>query len=185
MTLTTGAGNLGLGPPAGGGSVHRFSSAPQDWIAGNASGVFARLMNAVGRPDLASDPDLVDGTKRYLREDDLDEAIVAWTTTRSTRDVVTELSGAGVPASDVYDAARIVSDEHYLARGMIQPFKVDVEDGSSEEVRFPGVVPQFDGQATKVGWLGPDLGADTEPVLGRMLGLTPDRLNALRTAGVI
>lgn len=154
-------------------------------IAGNASGVFARLMNAVGRPDLASDPDLVDGTKRYLREDDLDEAIVAWTTTRSTRDVVTELSDAGVPASDVYDAPRIVSDEHYLARGMIQPFKVDVEDGSSEEVRFPGVVPQFDGQATKVGWLGPDLGADTEPVLGRMLGLTPDRLNALRTAGVI
>ena len=154
-------------------------------IAGNASAVFARLMNAVGRPDLASDADLVDGTKRYLREDDLDEAIVAWTTTRTTKEVVSLLSDAGVPVSEVYDAARIVSDEHYLARGMIQPFKVDVEDGTPEEVRFPGVVPQFDGQATEIGWLGPDLGAHTEPVLGRMLGLTPDRLHALRTAGVI
>ncbi|MFC0449313.1 CaiB/BaiF CoA transferase family protein [Rhodococcus jostii] len=154
-------------------------------IAGNASGVFIRLMNSVGRPDLATDPDLVDGTKRYLREVELDEAIVSWTTTKSTKEVVAELSDAGIPVSEVFDAARIVSDEHYLARGMVRSFAVDVADGHPEKVRFPGVVPQFDGEATEVGWLGPDLGADTESVLSRKLGLTPDRLHALRTAGVI
>ena len=154
-------------------------------IAGNASAVFSRLMAAVGRPDLANDPELVDGTKRYLREGELDDAIHAWTTGKPTSDVVAELATAGVPASEVYDAARIVSDEHYLARGMIRPMKVEVEDGQPEVVRFPGVVPQFDGNPTEIGWLGPDLGADTEHVLRQVLGLAPERLIALRTAGVI
>lgn len=154
-------------------------------IAGNASGVFTRLMCAVGRPDLAEDPDLMDGTRRYLREKELDEAILAWTTIRPTTEVVAVLAEAGVPTSEIYDASRIVEDAHYLDRDMIQPFEVEVGEGCSEEVRFPGVVPRFDGQSTQIGWLGPDLGADTAPVLERMLGLTPEHMDELRTSGVI
>jgi formyl-CoA transferase len=154
-------------------------------IGGNASGVFTRLMDTACRPDLARDPDLIDGAQRYLRETELDEAIKEWTTQRTTAQVVAELASAGVPASEVYDAARIIADEHYLARGMIRPMKVKVEGEHTEEIRFPGAVPQFDGHPTEIKWLGPDLGVDTEPVLTQVLGLAPERLHELRDAGVI
>jgi formyl-CoA transferase len=79
-------------------------------IAGNSSGVFGRLMTAIGRPDLAADPELADGDKRFDRESELDAAIVSWTSTRPTLDVVAELGAAGVPVGEVYDAQQIAND---------------------------------------------------------------------------
>lgn len=154
-------------------------------IAGNSSSVFERLMTAVDRPDLAEDSDLADGVGRFEREAELDGAISAWTGSRPTSVVVGELGAAGVPVGEVFDAAQIAEDEHYLARGMVQPLKVCVEPGSTEEVRFPGVVPRFGDTATVVKWAGPDLGEHTDDVLGRSLGLTEEQLDDLRARKVI
>jgi formyl-CoA transferase len=154
-------------------------------IAGNSSGVFGRLMTAIGRPDLAADPELADGDKRFDREGELDAAIVSWTSTRPTLDVVAELGAAGVPVGEVYDAQQIANDEHFIARGMVQSLKVSVEDGTTEEIRFPGVVPRFDGAATPVRSPGPDLGQHTDSVLGGTLGLSESDIDGLRARKVI
>lgn len=154
-------------------------------IAGNSSSVFGRLMTAVGRADLAADPDLADGDRRFQREAELDEAISSWTSARLTSVVVDELGAAGVPVGEVFDAGQIAEDEHFVARGMVQPLKVSVEQGSTEEVRFPGVVPRFGDTATAVKWAGPDLGEHTDDVLGRTLGLTEEQLDDLRARKVI
>ncbi|HEY5854359.1 MAG TPA: CoA transferase [Aldersonia sp.] len=174
------AGNLpGVVPsgiyPCDGGSV---------MIAGNSSGVFGRLMTAVGRPDLAADPDLADGDNRFLREQELDAAIAAWTSRHAPKDAVEILGAAGIPVGEVYDAAQIAADEHFAARGMLQSVKVGI-DGEPEEVRFPGVVPQLDGEATQIRWVGPDLGEHTDGVLGRVLGLTDAQLDDYRARKVI
>lgn len=154
-------------------------------IAGNSSSVFGRLMTAVGRADLAADPELADGDKRFAREAELDGAISDWTSVRPTAVVVDELGAAGIPVGEVFDAAQIAEDEHFVSRGMVQPLKVSVEQGSTEEVRFPGVVPRFGGEPTAVKWAGPDLGEHTDDVLGRMLGLTEEQLDDLRARKVI
>lgn len=154
-------------------------------IAGNSSSVFGRLMTAVGRADLAADPELANGDKRFAREAELDGAISDWTSVRPTAVVVDELGAAGIPVGEVFDAAQIAEDEHFVSRGMVQPLKVSVEQGSTEEVRFPGVVPRFGDEPTAVKWAGPDLGEHTDDVLGRMLGLTEEQLDDLRARKVI
>ncbi|MFD7293896.1 CaiB/BaiF CoA transferase family protein [Streptomyces sp. NPDC059897] len=153
-------------------------------IAGNASGVFARLMTLVGRPDLGADPALADGSARDAREPELNGAIREWTAQRTVARAVDELSEAGVPAGPVYDAEDITRDPHYAARGMLNPLKVDI-DGEEEEIRFPGVVPKLPGAPGETRWAGPALGAHTEEVLGSLLGYDAARIAGLRERKVI
>jgi len=153
-------------------------------IAGNSSGVFGRLMTAIGRQDLADDPTLSDGEGRSRREAELDAAISAWTSQHSATEAVQILGAAGVPIGEVYDAAQIAADEHFAARGMLQALKVPIDD-APEEIRFPGVVPQFDGAPTQIRWAGPELGEHTEDVLTRVAGLSNEQLDNYRARGVI
>ncbi|WP_026535027.1 CaiB/BaiF CoA transferase family protein [Arthrobacter sp. H14] len=133
-------------------------------IGGNSNSVFVRLMNAIGRLDLAEDESLLGTEARGAREEELNDAISRWTSERSLAVVLKELETAGVPAAPVYDAPSIAEDQHYLARGMIQTHKVMVED-SLEDIRFPGVVPKIPGHEGSVRWVGPELGEHTEEVL--------------------
>ncbi|MCK9869078.1 CoA transferase [Nocardiopsis dassonvillei] len=153
-------------------------------IAGNSSAVFGRLMEAVGRPDLASDPALADGQARGLREEELNAVIGDWTRRRTAPEAVDLLNDAGVPAGPVYDASGIARDEHYRARGMHRTMSVRVED-SPEDVRFPGVVPRVPAAPGDVRWVGPDLGEHTDEVLKDLLGLPSERIDSLRTNGVV
>lgn len=56
------------------------------------------LATAMGHPDMASDPDLTETAGRRAREDDIDAAIVTWTSAREAADVEAVLQSAGVPA---------------------------------------------------------------------------------------
>jgi len=151
-------------------------------IGGNANAVFARLMAAIGRDDLATDPALADGPGRAARAEELDAAITTWTCEHTLEEVLRILETAGVPVGPVYDAATIVKDPHYQARGMLQAHQVAI-DGAPETVRFPGVVPKLPGTAETVQGVGPELGAHTEEVLGGLLGFSATRIDQLRAQG--
>jgi len=175
------AGNLPGVVPSG---VYPTSDGQSVMIAGNSSGAFGRLMTAVGRADLATDPSLADGDARYAREVELDEAIITWTSRHTAPEAVEILGAAGVPVGPVYDAAAIAEDPHFRARDMLRPLKVRVED-EPEEIRFPGVVPRVPGAPGDVRWAGPELGEHTDDVLGRVLGLDRARIADLHERGVV
>jgi crotonobetainyl-CoA:carnitine CoA-transferase CaiB-like acyl-CoA transferase len=175
------AGNLPGVVPSG---VYPTSDGQSVMIAGNSSGAFGRLMTAIGRADLASDPTLADGDARYAREAELDGSITGWTSRHTAPEAVEILGAAGVPAGPVYDAAAIAEDPHFQARDMLRPLKVRVED-EPEEIRFPGVVPRLPGAAGDVRWAGPELGEHTDDVLSRVLGLDRTGIAALRERGVV
>lgn len=152
-------------------------------IGGNADAVFARLMAVVGRDDLAADPELSDARGRSARARELDDVISTWTAGHAAQEVLRALVEAGVPASEVYDAADIAADPHYRARGMVREFVV--QDGDGERViRFPGVVPALPSAPGRVNTLGPELGQDTDDVLTR-LGISQQRVAALRARGIV
>jgi formyl-CoA transferase len=132
-------------------------------IAGNGDSIFARLMRATGRPDLAADPGLASNAGRWARRDELDVAIEAWTETLTRDEVLTALDAAAVPAGPIYTAADICADEQFRARGMVQSLPVD-----GVEVGFPGIVPVLGGSSLPVRSPGPDLGAHTREVLMEM-----------------
>jgi formyl-CoA transferase len=123
-------------------------------IAGNGDSIFKRLMQTIGRDDLAADPGLADNAGRVAHVEALDQAIEAWTLVRPVAEVLATLGAARVPAGKVYTARDIAEDPHYRARGML--LRQHTRDGHDIEV--PGVVPKLMGTP---GWHGAFVGPRT------------------------
>ncbi len=138
-------------------------------IAGNSDLIFARLMRAIGRADLAANPDYATNADRCARRTALDEAIAAWTRTRPAVTAQDELDAADVPCSRLYDIADCAADPHFRARGAVQ----DIEDPLIGPTLHPGPAIRLDGDAptSVVRWTGPAAGAHTAYVLRDLLGL--------------
>ncbi|CAH2901929.1 CaiB/BaiF CoA transferase family protein [Paraburkholderia strydomiana] len=149
-------------------------------IAGNSDPIFRRLMQAIGRADLADDPALAhnDGRARHCAM--LDEAIAAWTSHHSTNDVLAALERAEVPAGRIYSVADIVSDPHYQARDML--LQAQLPGGAS--VKMPGIVPKLSDTPGEVRWQGPTLGEHTGSVLSE-LGFATEEIERLRREGAV
>jgi formyl-CoA transferase len=149
-------------------------------VAGNGDSIFKRLMQAIGRPELAEAPDLASNAGRVARVAELDAAIEAWSGTRTVAEVLAILGEAKVPAGKVYTARDIAEDPHYRARDMI--LAQQTRDGY--EVEVPGVVPKLMGTPGSVRSPAPRLGEDTDAVL-RDLGLSDSQIAALREMKVV
>jgi formyl-CoA transferase len=133
-------------------------------IGGNGDSIFKRLMQAVGRADLAADPGLGDNAQRAARVDELDAAITAWTVQRQVAEVVATLQAVSVPAGRIYTVADIATDPHFLARGMIQT--VTSADGLTLTV--PGIVPKLSATPGAIRSPAPTLGQHQAQVLGTL-----------------
>jgi formyl-CoA transferase len=149
-------------------------------VAGNGDSIFKRLMTAIGRDDLGTDPALADNAGRVLRVAELDAAIGAWTQRHTTADVLAVLGEARVPAGRAYTAKDIVEDPHYRARDMI--LRQATRDGY--EVDVPGIVPKLLGTPGTVRTSAPKLGDDTDAVL-REIGYSTQDIAALRGRKVV
>jgi formyl-CoA transferase len=154
-------------------------------IAGNGDAIFKRLMAAIGRPDLESDPELADNAGRARHQEMLDEVIAEWTAGRALEEVMRVMLEADVPAGPIYDPADIARDLHFEARDMLVPFEVQVQPGTTERVRFPGIVPKLQRSPGELRWTGPQLGEHNDEIYGGLLGLTPELLGELRRRGVV
>ena len=154
-------------------------------IGGNADGVFKRLMQAIGRQDLAEGPRFADNPGRTRYQEFLDGIISGWTSQHTLDEVMGAMIKAGVPAGPIYDAADIINDPHFSARAMLEDHEVSIEPGARAIVRFPGIVPKLSETPGETHWLGPTLGAHNEEVYGQLLGFTPERLEQLKQGGVI
>lgn len=149
-------------------------------VAGNGDGIFKRLMGAIGRDDLASDPRLASNDGRVAHVEEIDGVITEWTRRHSLDEVTAALDAAEVPNGRIYSVADIVSDPQYLARDMILPSTLP--DGTP--VKLPGIVPKLSDTPGAVNWLGPQLGEHTGPVLAG-LGYAPEEIDALVASGAV
>ena len=108
-------------------------------IAGNGDSIFKRLMQAVGRPDMADDPSLSDNSGRVARIVEIEDAIENWTRHLKVTEVLDLLAAAQVPSGRVYTARDIAEDPHYMARDML--LTQQTRDGKMFTV--PGIVPKL------------------------------------------
>ncbi len=138
-------------------------------IAGNSDLIFARLAAAIGRPELAADPDYATNVLRCAHRDALDAAIAAWTRTLAAATAETILEAAEVPCSRLYDIADCAADPHFRARGSV----LEVADPLIGPTLHPGPAIRLDGEAPEavLRWPGPAVGAHTDYVLHELLGL--------------
>ena len=149
-------------------------------IAGNSDPIFKRLMQTIGRADLAEDSEFAHNDGRAAQSDMLDGAISAWSSALPIDDVLKALEAAEVPAGRIYNVADIVADPHYQARGMI--LDADLPGGAT--VKMPGIVPKLSETPGSVNWQGPALGQHTDSVLGE-LGMSAADIAQLKHSGVV
>jgi formyl-CoA transferase len=149
-------------------------------IAGNGDSIFKRLMQAIGRNDLAEDPALARNEGRVQHNDLIDQAISDWTGRHDIDHVLNVLEAAAVPSSRVFTVADIYQDPHYRARHMIEQFTLP--DGAP--IDLPGVVPKLSETPGQTRWVGPELGQHTAEILAT-LGRTPEQIALLKQRGVI
>jgi succinyl-CoA---D-citramalate CoA-transferase len=149
-------------------------------IGANADSIFKRMMNAIGRSDLADDPALAHNDGRVARTGEIEKVIGDWVAGHDLDRVLEVLEKADVPSGKIYDIADIARDAHYAAREMIGSYRL--KDGKS--LKLPGVVPKLSETPGETKWVGPALGEHTAEVLSA-LGYGVEQQRELRKRGVI
>ena len=150
-------------------------------IACTSDKIFARLAEAMARPDLAADDRWGRLAARERDRAAVDAKVGAWTSDLTRDEALETCATFEVPCGPVYAIDEIFQDPHYAARGNI----AFVNDLRAGEVAVPAPVPYLHGTPGRIDHLGPALGADTETVYARLLGLGPDEIATLRSKGVV
>ncbi|MCZ4563345.1 CoA transferase [Rhodococcus sp. IEGM 1401] len=150
-------------------------------VAANQDSVYARLVTAMGRADLVSDPRYVDHASRGVNMEELDDLISAWTADLGTDEVLDILHEAGVPAGRIYTARDMFDDPHFAARDAI----VRLAHPDFGEIPMAGVVPKLSDSPGAVRHAGPELGEHNSDIYGSLLGLTEAERAALVDRGII
>ncbi|CUI04250.1 CaiB/BaiF CoA transferase family protein [Massilia antarctica] len=149
-------------------------------IAGNGDAIFKRLMLAMGRIDMAGDPQLARNDGRVPRSAEIDDAIQAWCATQSIASALATLQAADVPAGKIYSVRDMMSDPQFLARDMFEQHHF--ADGTP--VKLPAITPKLSATPGQTRWLGPTLGEHTDDILAS-LGYDAAAIAALRQAKVL
>ncbi|HWW55828.1 MAG TPA: CoA transferase [Sphingopyxis sp.] len=151
-------------------NVYRCSDG--DYLIGaNQNSVFLRLCEAMGRPELASDPRYACHTARGERQDELDAIVEEWTLRHTVAEVEDAMIAHAVPAGRIYDAEDMLSDPHFAAREAI----VTVEDPELGPTPMQGVFPKLSRTPASIRRLAPRVvGQDTAEILERWLGVAAD-----------
>ena len=148
-------------------------------VAGNGDSIFKRLMNLIGRADLANDPALENNDGRVARVAELDQAIGVWAQTMTTDQALELLDTVAVPAGKIYTVADIASDPHYKARGNVE--HIHMRDGTRLDV--PSVLPKLSRTPGSIKTLAPDIGENTDEIL-QSIGLTEAQVASLKERGI-
>ncbi len=148
-------------------------------IAANADAVFARLVVAMDRPDLAEP--YAGHAQRAARQAELDAEVARWTATLTADAALAALEAHSIPAGLINTAPDLAVDDHIAARDMI----LRLAAGFERAVPMNGIVPKLSRTPGRVRSVGPALGEHTDQVLREVLGRDDATIDALRAEGVI
>lgn len=150
-------------------------------IGGNGDTVYARLCEAMGRPELARDPRFIDHAARGRNQGELDAIIADWTRGWPLDGLLAHLEAAGVPAGRIFRAPDMLEHEQFAAREAI----VELPHPVFGKVKMQNAFPKLSETPGKVRWPGPELGQHTDEVLTGLLGLSAAQVSQLREKGVV
>lgn len=150
-------------------------------IAANQDSVFGRLCEAMGRPELASDPRYATHTARGQHQEELDALIGDWTRNFPARHLEELMEESGVPAGKIYKAPDMMEDPHFKAREAL----VHMPHPDFANIWMQNVFPKLSATPGTVAWVGEPLGAHNDEVYGELLGKSEGEIAALKARGTI
>jgi crotonobetainyl-CoA:carnitine CoA-transferase CaiB-like acyl-CoA transferase len=126
------------------------------------------LCEIIGRTDLVDDERCCNVFERVAHRDFVNDAILSWTRSRTTREVVAALARQ-VPVGPVNTAADIFADPHVKVRGML----VEVEQpGENRPLTLAGPAIKLTGTPSGIYRRPPRVGEHTQEVLAEATRLS-------------
>jgi crotonobetainyl-CoA:carnitine CoA-transferase CaiB-like acyl-CoA transferase len=142
---------------------------------------WAALLRAMGRDDLAGDQRFSTNAARVRNMSETDQLVEGWAAKHTRAEIFAATSKHKIPSAPVRDLTEVLASEHLRGRGMIET----IEHPQLGRIDVPGSPLRYHGTAQTPAIPSPALGADTEAVLGELLGLTPAEIADLRSEGVV
>ncbi|MGI9286663.1 MAG: CaiB/BaiF CoA transferase family protein [Pseudomonadales bacterium] len=149
-------------------------------IGGNGDSIFKRLMIAVGRNDLATDPRLANNSGRVEHEAEIDTVLASWCAGQDAKNILELLEEQRVPAGPIYSVADMFNDPHFQARELFEQVEIN-----GKPLDLPAILPKLSATPGRTDWPGPQLGSHTQEVLEDILGLDADTIAELSASQVI
>ncbi|MGE3538508.1 MAG: CaiB/BaiF CoA transferase family protein [Candidatus Tectimicrobiota bacterium] len=152
------------------------------WIAlsGSVQAMAERVFRLVGREDMLQDPRYKDNSSRVQHRDEVDAIVGGWVATQTRDEAMQAFADAEVTAAPVYDMDDLLVDQHAVGRGIFE----ELPDAELGWVQMHAPVPRLSATPADYRRPAPRVGEHTAEVL-HDFGLAPERITALRAAGVI
>jgi crotonobetainyl-CoA:carnitine CoA-transferase CaiB-like acyl-CoA transferase len=150
-------------------------------ISTSANSVAERVLRLVGHPEVVEEPWFATGRQRADHSDELDTYVGDWIGQRTREEVVSAFASAGAAVAPVYKPSELLVDPQVRALELV----TSVPDEDLGPIRMQNVMWRMDRTPGRIRSTGRALGADTESVLEKDLGLDADRIAELRERGVI
>ena len=141
---------------------------------------FERFVEFIGI-DALRDPALRNQPVRFAAKAHIDALVTEKLRTQPSAHWLQGLREARIPCGPVNDFAQALQDPQVLARGMVTSVTLD----SGEVIRMPGNPMKLSAAQDRATGAPPALGAQTGAVLRDVLGYDEERVQGLRTAGVV
>ena len=150
-------------------------------LAASTQSVWLRLVEAIGRNDMATDPKFIDNPARVENSVECNGVVGAWIEKHTRDEVIEQFDKHGVAYSAVFDMEDAFRDIQYRAREAM----VRVPDADLGEAIVQNVVPKFSATPGSVDYLGQKMGTHNEEIFCGELGLSKEQLRELKAAGII
>ncbi|MDA8356308.1 MAG: CoA transferase [Actinomycetota bacterium] len=150
-------------------------------IVAGSDANFARLCEAMERPDLVDDLRFSSLAARAEHGDEINDLVARWTSGLTAAEIERRCIAHDVPVATAYTAADIFADPHVAQRGDL----VTVEDPVAGPIRQQAPFPRYTGLAPVPPSGAPTLGQHNEEIWCGLCGLTPGELSSLVERGIV
>ncbi|MFZ5654788.1 MAG: CaiB/BaiF CoA transferase family protein [Pseudomonadota bacterium] len=136
----------------------------------------------IERPELAADPRFATNEVRMAHHAELVGVIEAWLRAQPSREVIlAKMEEAHFACAPVLSVPEAMRHPHFVERRIVRK----VSDPCFGELELPGMPLRFSAFPGELELEAPDLGEHNRTVLGEILNLGDDRIDALEAAGVL
>jgi len=148
-------------------------------IAATGNKIWARLGEALGKPEMTKNPDYANDATRVAHRDQLNAEIDSLTVKRTSEEWVELLNAAGVPCGPIYTIDQVYADPQVQHLKIAQTVK-----GKEKSLTMAGQPVRLSRTPSKLVKQAPALGEHTKSVLTEF-GFTKKQIADLTEAGAI
>ncbi|KAI6246446.1 Succinate--hydroxymethylglutarate CoA-transferase [Erysiphe necator] len=150
-------------------------------LGGGNNHLFGLICDGIKQPELKTDCRFIDNVSRVTNRYELESIIESVTLTETTRYWLNLFEGSGLPCSEIRDIKNTLSNEHVLARGMIE----EIEHNFCGPIKLLNIPMKFSQSRPRIRSAPPILGEHTVSVLKDVLGFKDEEIAELKKVGAI